>query len=145
MERLAIVQAWQQALDEGRAAGLLQPVVTAAFQRWLMDEQGRFVSRGTLYQWRRAWRRDGIAGLIDQRTNKRQRAAAPATEFLAAVRRWYLQPGGLHSIEVAFSLSEREAQEKGWPVCTLREAERFIRREVLPALTRERGCHGSTR
>jgi hypothetical protein len=107
----------------------------------LARERGLKLSRGTLYNWSRAYRDAGLWGLIDRRwivgelAKQWRRHLAP---FLAEVARLYESPG-LRSIEHCHDLALEWAKERVLPSATLRESAQHIRQHVLPRLTKERG------
>jgi hypothetical protein len=135
MRRLWVLDLWRDAKDVGREEGRREPEVTAALVQFLAS-LGLKVSRGTLYNGDRARRYNGAHGLADQRA--RHAKAKDHGPFLAELRRLYVGPG-LLSAEVCYTLAMDAATEQGWDVPTLREAKRYLKAEVLPDLTRERG------
>ena len=96
-----------------------------------LEAEGNKLSLSTLYNWMRAYRINGVAGLADHR--QRQAKPHPDREFLSALRALYELPSML-DMEAVYLLACREARRRGWRMCTFRQAKRYIRREVLPAI-----------
>lgn len=118
---------WMQALEQLRQS---------------LASRGIVVCRQTLYGWQRAWRADGIRGLVDRRWLRGQ-PKPRASKFLALVKHLYLEPD-MRSPAECHLLAKKEAENRGWEVCTLRESRRFIKEHVLPLITRERSFPNPT-
>jgi hypothetical protein len=136
-----VVLAFEQALREGRELGMTRDVVIPRLIRRLASRRIH-VSRRTLDRWRREFRSSGLVGLIDQRwlhgMRQRGERAAQLAPFFAELARRYTGRG-LLSARMCHDLASEWAARQGLPAATLRESWRFIKTNVLPRLTRERG------
>ena len=70
---LAILQRWEKAIGAG-----LKPERAARRVLGHLKAQGKPISRATLHGWRKAYRRQGVAGLIDGRRGYRDEAVSEA-------------------------------------------------------------------
>ena len=134
--RATILAGWGAATsvcERGRADEVTEAYLAA------LRLVGLKISRSTLFSWRRAYRSDGPRGLVDQRGCVGPRPARDCTAFFGEVRRLYTGPG-LRSIAHCHERACEWAAEHELPSATYRETQRFIRREILPALTREPGA-----
>ena len=67
LERRQILDGWESAVAGGIQLGLTKDQTTARYLARLQAEGKGGISRATLYGWRTAYRKDGIAGLTDDR------------------------------------------------------------------------------
>ena len=65
--RVVILDEWDRICAEALKAGRSKPSATAAFIGRLGVYQGVWLSRSTLFRWRRLWAAGGDAALIDRR------------------------------------------------------------------------------
>lgn len=135
-ERHWIVNAWRETVGLSKLHGGDARRATRAFLAMLADG-GRRISGSTLYNWSRAYAADGLKGLRDQRRYRER--AKDFSLFLAELCRLYVGPG-LYPIKTCFWRAQDTAAARGWNVPTLRRAQAYIRGDVLPELTKERGC-----
>lgn len=133
-DRLQFLRDWDRARARAEVFGGSVAGATLTFIASLKRSERRVVSTKTLYNWRRAYLIDGIAGLVDQRS---VRSRETPSRFLKLVKEIYAGPG-LLSMEVCHDRATAIADARGWKVCTFRESQRFIRARVLPDLTREK-------
>ena len=132
---------WDEVRQLGAANGRGERAVTAGFLL-MASAAGLELSRATLFNWRRAYRADGLRGLADQRVPAaRASADGDYAAFLAEFEARYLG-GGLLPAATCFQLARERAEREGWPVPTLRHARRYLKAHILPGLTRERGSGG---
>lgn len=133
--RLAIVCEWDRCLRVAKSLGLREAEVTQRFVEQLLAE-GVKVSCSTLFSWRREYLHAGPAALADRR-----RATGDGEDpepFLIEAARAYTGPG-LLSIEACHLLATEWAKGNGCAVATLWQTKRYIRTQILPRLTAERG------
>ena len=141
--RIFIADAFRKAKAMGRECGVPLATVYADFIEGLSRKKGIRLSRATLCNWERYLRLDGPLGLRDLRASSNRASFEDRAywNFFAELRRLYAGPG-LLSIEGCFWLCRDKAIKQGWKVPMFRQAARYIRRHVLPQLTRERGAAG---
>lgn len=101
---------------------------------------GRWLTRSTLHNWRRAWHADGLRGLCDARWHVGTQGEADRAWFLAKLAEIY--GGELIRVAEAHMLAVDEAEKAGRMPCTLRESRQHIQRHVRPRLTREKSYDG---
>jgi hypothetical protein len=140
--REAMLLHWRRLVLAGADRGILEIEVTRRFVEEQRAAGWAKLSRSTLQVWARAYRADGLLGLVDRRWLSRSERRRPGgksiSPFLGEVRRRYLANVKL-GIPMAHYFAMEKAEQMGWATCTLRVAERFIRRCVLPTITREKG------
>lgn len=142
LRRLALLAEWERARFDAAELGLGARQADAAFFARLED-RGDTVSRASLYGWRRAYRADGWRGLIDQRTrHDRPQPPLAFLEEVASQFKRHLYLGRQRALQVAHHEAANIAARRGWRTCTLREAERFIRKQIPPSSRRGRGGAG---
>jgi hypothetical protein len=142
---LHLLWRWEVVRDAAKARGGQVSEATKEFVA-LCRASGERVSAKSLYIWRRAYQADGWKGLLDQRRRAERPSPADAG-FLAELERQYRRSfrwlGRPVSVAYRTSLchhaATQQARRRGWRPCTLREAVRFIRAKVLPALQGESG------
>jgi putative transposase len=129
IDRRRILDQWHKA----RAAGLqlgrfTEAQITGHFLQRLEIDEGTKLSRGTLYNWERSWRRGGLSALVDGRGN--EPAGAPTDDpFLTRVKDLYLSPRK-RKLTVCHLLAAEAARDKGWEHRSYKACQRFI--DALP-------------
>jgi hypothetical protein len=92
LRRKRILDGWRTALESGRKLGGFSDIqITGHYLAQQEIQEQTQVSRRTLYNWEQAYRRDGLAGLVDGRG---QSVAPPAADdpFFEFLQRIYLTP-----------------------------------------------------
>jgi putative transposase len=118
--RLRVLEQWEKAL--AAAPGNSQ-LATDNFLQHVSRDDGRELTRATLYRWRSAWRREGLAGLVDGRGEVEE--GGEFDLFLAKLREIYLQTPP-RSKALCYDIARAIAAEHGWPVPSLRTAVRRL-------------------
>jgi hypothetical protein len=131
LDRQWLVLHWGAALGESRRNGqskdqITHGVVLAARQRGLK------ISRGTLFNWRRAFLADGLFGLMDNRWFKKHPSAF--WPFIMALSHIYLRGSGRgKTVEFCHAEATKLAEDYNWPRCTLAQSRRWIRGHLEPS------------
>lgn len=112
----AILDKWERAKAGRFELGLSEQQITAQFLVTL-QARGIEVSRATLYNWYKAWRRGGLAGLVDGRggavENKTGEVFAKDDQFFREVQRLYLLPRRL-KLSTCCEVARLKAEQSGW-------------------------------
>ena len=133
--RRAAVILWAQLDLLGKANGLDRSG-SHSIALGVLSKLGMPVSGRTLYNWRRAWRADGLPGLVDFRTADRARWKRFGPFFVQLEHAYSTR---LVELPVAFRMVADEWRAAGREVPPERDAEAFVRRYLLPGLTTEPG------
>jgi hypothetical protein len=86
-ERRRILVAWSEAVQAAFKLGFDKDAGTGRFLQQLFLDEGIEIVRGTLYNWDRRWRAEGLRGLVDRRGGKSEAEENP---FMEEVKRFYL-------------------------------------------------------
>jgi hypothetical protein len=124
-DRLRLVKRWETERAAGVTLGLTESKITANFLQRLLIDESRTISRRTLFNWLAGYRREGIAGLVDERWKTAKSGEAAADPFLEFVRELYLslrRP----KLTVCHEIASLRAQERGWTVRSYKTCQRAI-------------------
>lgn len=123
LTRKRILDGWESAVAGGLQLGLNK---NSATDRYLarLEAEGQRVSRATLYGWHKAYRKDGLAGLLDDRRTERKSGSKDADPFFSYFRTLYLTPRQL-SIAVCHAIAEQKAVESGWLVKSYKQCKLY--------------------
>ncbi len=145
MRREAIVKGWGPAREAGFRAGLTVEKATIVYCERISAQGKVELTPTTLYSWHRAWRAEGVAGLVDKRWMASRRDEADP--FLSETKRWFLMPNKRFSKRDCWLMAQVEANRQGWPVRSYGAVKRFLaqvpqstaimRREGAEAFTNE--------
>lgn len=146
VRRFRIIIELNRLIAEGKPHGHHAAELVAAYSQMLRSS-GLRMSVTSLYSWRRAYRLDGLRGLIDRRrlSKKRPVIASSFGEFLNLVRQGYreLEGSGV-ALRVIFEFAYfdacRKSDGKPWPVCGFREAFSFLAKEIQPSMSVQAGA-----
>jgi hypothetical protein len=128
-ERQRIVQLWQADVAAGRQLRVPETQITAKFIERMKIEEGKNLSRATLFNWQRA-ARDGIQGLINVYGNGGTGSEIEAPDpFLEAVKRFWLRESR-PPLKTCYDFAVRQAKIEGWAVCSFKTIQRRI--DTLP-------------
>lgn len=124
LERKQILDQWEEAVTAGGKLGFSRDQTTAQFLQRLHVTANLELSRATLYNWAKAFARQGLIGLVDGRTRSE---AAPTQDdpFLAEIRRLWLTPREM-KLSVCYEIALVMAEERGWSTCSYRTAARHV-------------------
>lgn len=128
-DRLGLVRQWEEQRSAGVTLGLSEAKITASFLDRLLIDQGRRLSRATLFNWLAGYRREGVAGLCDDRWKARATDEPASDPFLEEVKRLYLslrRP----KLTVCHEIACLKADEQGWEKRSYKACQRFI--ELIP-------------
>jgi transposase len=142
--REGILKEWDEFCVAAFKIGYDRVRATNTFiDRLLIDKNTR-VSMGTLYNWQRAYRAEGIVGLIDGRTGKEisKDAGGPSTNepdpFLSEVQRLFLNLNQL-KLTSCLRIAEATAREQGWKIRSYKMCQRHIAKIPAGVVTKMRG------
>jgi transposase InsO family protein len=127
--RLGVLKRLEEAVKAGFVLGHDRVRTTNHFLMQLLIKDGVQISLATLYNWQRAYRADGLAGLVDGRGSK-QSAPGADDPFLQEVARLWLnqrQP----ALTKCYEMAEYAARRERWTVRSYDQTKRYVRR--LPA------------
>lgn len=122
------VQGWDEARAAGTKLGWTETEVTNHYVSRLQLEHDRKVSRRTLYEWRKAYRQEGRAGLVAATWKTSAEEAKPSLEdepFFELVKRLYLSDKK-RSVAWCVHQATYEGELQGWKTYS----ERHVRREL---------------
>jgi putative transposase len=123
-DRKRLLDKWSEAKRGGFSLGFTEPQITAQFRQRLQIDEGRSLSRATLFNWQTRYRDEGLIGLIDAR-GVRLQSPPQADPFLEEVKRLYLSPRQL-KLTICCEIAALAAAESGWEVRSYAKAKRFI-------------------
>jgi transposase InsO family protein len=143
--KAAILTAFNQFGESDFARGLSQRDVEAHFLKLLGDGRVGVVlppkmsapSDRTLRNWKAAFRRDGLSGLIDERVT-RQKKPVNEDPFFSYVKELYLDLR-CPSVQSCWEAACLVAGQNGWMPRSYKQTTRFLGRIPRPALDRYRG------
>jgi hypothetical protein len=147
LRRLRMVQELNELIRLGRPRGFRANDIATEYVR-LLRTNGVHVSRGTLLHWRRCYRIDLLAGLIDRRSlrsciaSDRRRFGRFLSEVRAAWHRFSHTNYVTFAprFELAHSLAKRESLGRRFATCSYRDAERCLRAELIRTLPDKAGA-----
>ena len=138
--RAAAVRAFLAARDTGGPVAAGDAFVRA----WCADysrRTGHSLRRTTLYAWIAAYRRAGVAGLVDGRRRGGRHCSEWSPDAMESIVAMYVASHGGHgggqnrlSITRCHEMSAAIADHHGWTMPSLRVAQRYIARRVDPKL-----------
>jgi hypothetical protein len=132
LRRKHILDQWLAARADGTDRGMTELRVTGRFLQFA-SEDGRPISRATLFNWHKRYRKGGLDALIDGRAKSQVPASDRQDDpFIQEVLRWYLDPKG-RSLAYCYDIAEDLALRNGWTVCSKKTVERHIK-SLPPAL-----------
>jgi putative transposase len=134
-KRKATLDRWAEAKRGGFQLGFNEGQITAQFLRTLELDEGEKISRATLFNWEKAWRAGGLAGLIDQRG--REAADKSDDPFLAECKRLWLTVRRLKA-SVCIEIAAQKAVEQGWEIRGRKTVERFLASIPKPVVLKYR-------
>ena len=144
MRREAIVKGWGPAREASFRAGLTVEKATIAYCDRMSAQHKITLSASRLYAWYRAWRAEGVAGLVDQRWKESDKADDDDA-FLSEAKRWYLMPHKRYSKRDCWVMAQVEANRLGWPVRSYGAVKRFLAKVPLStAIMRREGAEAFT-
>ncbi|MGD0462854.1 MAG: hypothetical protein ABSB74_10235 [Tepidisphaeraceae bacterium] len=131
LDRQWLVLHWGEAIREGRRRRRSEVQVTAGIVL-VARQRGYKICRSTLFRWRRAFRADGLFGLMDNRWfHKHPSACWP---FILALSHIYSRGTGRgKSVKFCHAETVKLADDYDWPRCKLDESERWIREHLRPS------------
>jgi hypothetical protein len=135
IHRERVVSIWDDALVLGKRAGMKEPAVTAMVLP-ILASLGFKMSRKSLFNLRRAYLSGGLMGIIDQRSLPRDRLRKFGP-FFCELESMYTAE--LVRLEVCYIKCCQTAKYMQWAVPELRDCQRYMKKYILPSLTRERG------
>jgi hypothetical protein len=124
-ERLRLVRRWETQRAAGVTLGLSEGKITASFLDKLLIDEGKTLSRGTLYNWLRGYRKSGIAGLMDDRWQLAEVRSTAPDPFLEEVKKHYLTLRRL-KLTLCHEMACLKADENGWEKRSYKTCQRFI-------------------
>lgn len=129
--RLQILKNFELYLAQpGKKVELLENFVVV----WNDANQEEKVSKSTLYNWQRAYKKDGLAGLLPNyggRKDRRQIDKA-AWEFFCAQYLQLTRP----TVAFCYTLLELEAKEQSWNIPSLKTLARMAKEDIPEAVRR---------
>jgi len=133
LDRQWLVLHWEACLHERRRRGRSYDQVTAEIVL-AARRKGYKISRGTLFNWRRAFLADGLFGLMDNRWFKKHPNAC--WPFIMALSHIYARGTGRGKpVEFCHAEASKLAEDYNWPRCKLNESRRWIREHLEPSKT----------
>lgn len=101
---------------------------------WNDANPNETVSKSTLYNWQRAHRKDGLAGLLPNYGGRKQQRVIDkaAWEFFCGEYLRLTRP----TIGFCYQLTELKAKENGWKIPSLKTVARMVKSDIPEALKR---------
>lgn len=129
-DRLRLINQWEDQRAAGVKLDLSETKITASFLDRLLIDEGRRLSRATLFNWLAGYRREGIAGICDDRWKiANRKSQIDSDPFLDEVKRLYLslrRP----KLTVCHEIACLKADEQGWEKRGYKTCQRFI--DLIP-------------
>lgn len=136
-QRQAIYHGWEERCRQGIRNGERIETATAAYLQALKREQAIDLGAVTLYRWRKAYRREGDAGLLDRRWKRENNSIPKDDPFLAEAARLYLGRDYLAENQVSamtcWEMARNKANQMGWRVWSYRSTVQYLREKTNPA------------
>jgi len=132
-DRYGIIKAYLAALAHRDGRTPVRQFLTAWVDGFVHLHPGRKLSVQTMYTWLAAYRRQGIAGLIDARYRNGSRDVSIAPEDWSMIRGLYLSEAKL-SVAYIYEIARAEAAKEGRSLPSLRTVHRWIREKLDPKI-----------
>jgi hypothetical protein len=145
LRRERAVRELEHLLSLGREQGHKAHDVTRAYAEGLRS-RGMRVSASAMWEWRRRYRADGLAGLMDGRRRRfdRRELERRCPAFLRELARQWNRRHGVdttfrYAVVFSYEIAYEAARAKRWRPCMLTEAERWLREKLNVPKGRSRG------
>jgi transposase InsO family protein len=125
LRRIDVINRWEQHCRHAFAMGFDRDAATGHFLERELIERSARISRATLYNWHKAYRAQGLAGLVDGRGVERA-AVAKDDPFLKQVERFFVNRNR-PKLSVAYRMALVVAAEQQWQVTSYKTAERHVK------------------
>jgi putative transposase len=126
LSRKKILDDWHSAMAGGMQLGMSRTQSTATFLARLQAEGAcPTPSRSTLHNWQRFFRRDGLAGLLDDRRERAAHKVSGNDPFFSFLEKLYLTPKQF-KLALCHSMAEQKAVESGWEIRNYKACQRYI-------------------
>ncbi len=132
-DRHNIIKAYLAALAHRDGRTPVKAFLAGWVEHLVCLHPGRELSVRTLYKWLGAYRRDGIAGLIDGRHRNGSREASIDQEDWSLIRGMYLSQARL-SVAYIYEIARAEAAKEGRSLPSVRTVHRWIAEKLDPKI-----------